>query len=460
MSKLVVPDINIRDYIERRWGVRFILKGKALMGVCPFHSHASTNLNLRVWPESNSYVCSCDQEGGRLFDLITKHEGMPAFGTPGFDETLLHVYSVMGLEPVYRSDAKRDVTDTIYKVYRLLKNHLEPIVFAQENEHYRRDPQREDRFLYRGIDVNTWLSYGVGMLSKDSVQAVVRECGREQLVAAGISPWKTGFDFLTKGVVVLRKSHSGVVVGLKLRFYDMPGFESPHWKNTNHPLLDATSYLFGYHLASQGGNRCARVYVVEGEQDALAFHARGFVSVVCAGKGVLSPEQIEHLMKLEKEIVVVTDNDPNGAGQRNARDMAMKYPGLRFMRMPAVPGPAGQPLKLDPDIFVQMHGVEAFTRLPVDSGRIVRMMSEEMVYDQTGALRWKYPQALLERYYAELITNPGPFMQREQEFMAGLSGTPLPQVQSWVLGYRNQIELARAQQFGAPIAFQAYGLPA
>ena len=41
---------------------------------CPFH--ADTNASLSVWPEQKRYYCFSCQEGGTVFDLVMRLEGM------------------------------------------------------------------------------------------------------------------------------------------------------------------------------------------------------------------------------------------------------------------------------------------------------------------------------------------------------------------------------------------------
>lgn len=447
-NKLLKPTVGIREYLERRFSVTFQNRGKSVMAPCPFHSHASTNPNLRIWEEDNTYVCSCDQEGGTMWDLMHKHEGLPNFGSPDFDETVLHVCRVMGLEPQLRTDAKRDVADVIREVYRAFSDALQAITFPAPNGHFDVDPTRPDRFLYRGVDVMTWLSAGVGMIPQPAVRQLVQRLGPKKLQAAGIKGWKnnTSWDFISKGVVILRKNAHGTPVGLGVRFYDMPGVEIKYWKNGNHKLNEARDYLFGYHTAAQKSNRCPRVFVVEGEIDTLQPHLRGFPSVVSSGRGTVSDTQLDALRALGKEVVLVTDADPNGAGQNNARDMAHAFPDLRFMRLPPVDGQ-----KMDPDVFVQRFGVDAFTSLPVESARMVRMMSEETVEVGPGKVKWRYPEALATKYLDEVLRNPSAYAMREVEYVAGLSDNPADQMKSWLLHTRNRLAIDYAAARGLPL---------
>jgi DNA primase len=447
-NKLLKPDVGIRAYLEARFSISFQNRGKSVMSVCPFHTHASTNTNLRIWDEDNTYVCSCDQEGGTMWDLMHKHEGLPNFGSPDFDETILHVCRVMGLQPQLRADAKADVTDTIREVYRAFSNALQAITFPAPNAHFSVDPDRADRYLYRGVDVMSWLAAGVGMLPQATVRDLVQRLGPKRLQAAGVKGWKnnTSWDFLSKGVVILRKNHHGTPVGLGVRFYDLPGVDIKYWKNSNHKLNEARDYLFGYHTAAQKSNRSPRVFVVEGEIDTLQPHLRGFPSVVSAGMGVVSDTQIEALRALDKEIVLVTDADPNGAGQNNARDMAEQFPDLRFMRLPPVGGQ-----KMDPDVFVQRFGVDAFTALPIESARMTRMMSEDMVETAPGKVKWRYPEPLVTKYMGEVLRNPSAYAMREVEYVAGLADQPVDQLKSWVLKTRNRQAVDYAAQHGLPL---------
>jgi len=419
--------LSIVEYIERRWGVRFVQRGAATMAVCPFHSHPSTNLNLRVWPERNTYVCSCDQEGGTLWDLIRKHEGLPGPGEPGFEEqTLPHICEVMGLPlPRKVSSTPRGI---VRRVYGTLRQLLRPLDDSAErllegSGHHRKG-SRPLEWHYRGVDAYMWLSYDCGHLPEPQLARFLEEVSERELSVAGINPWKgIGYRYLCEGVLLIRRDHEGYPCGFALRRYSGSG--PKYIKSGNNPAVRHGGYLFGLYRVRPGQT----VYVTEGEFDALALELRGLGPAVAMGFGKLTKEQYRALRERASRIVMVVDGDPNGAGLRNALSMAETWPDLEFIIFrPTRTG------KLDVDEFLQTRSVEEFLRLPVLSARQLRMRMERR--DDRG--RWKDARALASRYLEEMIAHPTLRLDDELKDLSRLSGIPEETLRVYVVRRYNQ----------------------
>lgn len=448
MGNLKAPDVDLIDYMRARYGYHFVKKGSAVKGPCPWdneHHSGERNPNFRIWPDGQSWFCHCDGEGGRLWDLVAKDEGLPEFGAPGFDETIRFVCDVMNIEPEVVEDYTPDVTDRIRAVYRRIAQMLVPIELSDDNHHFQRGPN--GAVYYRGLDVHSLRQRGIGMIPSGGLDSLYDEFGQSILDRAGLLIGSNQrLDWLQEGVVFVRKSHYGSPVAIAVRRYsEFTGYEiteGKYFKNKNHPAFSSGKYLFGYHQAQRAISKDAsRLYIVEGEFDQVALSERGITNVVATGNGQLTEDHADVLRELDCEIFIVTDSDANGAGLSNSVRMAKRFWDLdfKFLRLPGT--------GVDPDDFVQENGTEAFEKLPYLTRLQMCMLGEKLDGDWT----WRFKEQMTDQYMQWIVKNPSGYDERHINFIARLSGQSVSYLQSWLFWARNQSTLQTLQQSNRPV---------
>jgi DNA primase catalytic core len=69
------------------------------------------------------------------------------------------------------------------------------------------------------------------------------------------------------------------------------------------------NYLYGLHIAKEEIRNKAFAYLVEGQTDAIAMHAKGFANTVAIGSSNITAEQIKALKQFTDTVVIFPDND-------------------------------------------------------------------------------------------------------------------------------------------------------
>lgn len=404
-----IPDFKIQELIGALYGRRFHETSSGFYTQCPYTDHQTpgTHGTFRIYPDNGRHgtaVCPCGAKG-TIWDLLEEYEGLPGWGSDGFDETLLFVYKALEREPVLRANQRVTTADQVRDLYVSIQRNLVPLSFTQANEHFQ--PNAEGHWTYRGIDVMTWRNFGVGRLMPAGLRQVKSEFSDEVFRKAGLKSWSNiGHDWLTQGVILMRTNKNGTPVGLGVRRYsEFVGYtldSHKYIKNGNNPLMEGSSFLFGLRRANRRAGAAERaLYITEGEFDALALQARGILASVAIGMGQPTQMQMDTLLATSRPLYFIVDADTSGTGMKNAVQLAnAQHPRTHFIFLPLQPDGT----KNDPDTFVQQNGTEALQALPVFTSFQVALHTYEM--DPTSGLWTGDRVSLSDTYFQQLVENP------------------------------------------------------
>lgn len=442
MHRLRAPkDLSIKEYLERRYGAQFNpeRQGK-LMTTCPFGAHKTPEDELKVFTDTNTWYCKCvDNRGnGRFWDLVSMTESMPGFGEPGFDETIEHVCSVMGLELEYLNPQQAEEAANVRKVYEALRQALEPIHTGKGG--LSEDNPNVEGELYRGVPFGNWMHAGVGLINKSRLRKVMQDLGSTAFEQA-IGYYQSGYGWIAQGVVIFRYRGSQPVGIVVRRYPELCRGREPapkYMNNKNNALMEGRSFLFGLQGARQSDD--PRVYLVEGEFDQLACSLRGMKNVVGTAFGMPSEPQLELLAKLRKHPVWTGDAD---AGER-AYQLASKSAHARDLGFAFLP--KGEQ-NWDPDSFVRAKGTAALDGLRVFSSRQVCMLREPRGADG----RWARPRETAARYMKMITDQPTVDDQGDIDLLCRMTGSDPALMRSWLVQQRAAAAVRYAKLAGVAL---------
>jgi DNA primase len=132
------------------------------------------------------------------------------------------------------------------------------------------------------------------------------------------------------------------------------------WWNLPRPFKKG-SHLYLLNHARSSIFKEDKVYIVEGYMDALLLYQAGITNVCSLMGTALTLRKIGRIARYCENICFALDVDKNGSGQRAFRKSVAVLARFNFVKNLSVID--GLPVGVDPDDFVNEHGVEAFLAL-------------------------------------------------------------------------------------------------
>lgn len=320
MSEAEVSLVKERADIQVIIGERVNLKkaGRSFKGLCPFHGEKSPS--FFVTPEMQMFKCFGCGVGGDVISFLQNYEGWD------FREALEYLAKRVGvtLTP-YRVTGQEDKRERWLESLHLAYEYYQYLLF----EH----PIGEKARAYlknRGLYIQTLKDFGVGysLESWDGLQRfLIKKKGykAEELEATGMVIRRTGgfYDRFRGRIMFPLKDFGGHIVGFSGRVLDADVKEahssgsagSGQAKYINSPetvLYHKSECLFGLSQAKRAIREADRVVVVEGEMDVMMSHQAGLKEVVAIKGSALTEQQVLHLRKLTKTMVLSMDADEAG----------------------------------------------------------------------------------------------------------------------------------------------------
>ena len=146
--------------------------------------------------------------------------------------------------------------------------------------------------------------------------------------------------------------------GRLLKTADFPGDEMPKYLNSPETtLFNKRETLFNFDKARKEIRKENTVLLFEGFMDVIAAWQSGVKSGVASMGTSLTNEQIRHLERVAKEVVICYDGDNAGVQATNRAIQLLQENSHFDLSIVSIPE------KLDPDEYVRKYGAEAFQNL-------------------------------------------------------------------------------------------------
>lgn len=282
--------------------------GRNFKALCPFHSEKTPS--FFVSPERQIWHCfgACN-EGGDIFKFLMKIENID------FGEALRELAKEAGVKITsYKPSPEEKRRQILYEI-----NHL-----AAEFYHYLLlnhpvGKRALDYVFGRGIKKESLEKFKIGYApsSWDSlIKFLVNKKGYrlEDLAKVGLIIRGRGFyDRFRDRIVFPLKDHRGNICGFSGRVLQSDVKEAKYINTPETLLYHKSLLLYGLFENKQEIKNKDEVILVEGEFDMISSWQAGVENVVAIKGSALTPQQVEILSRLTKNLVFALDADAAGS---------------------------------------------------------------------------------------------------------------------------------------------------
>lgn len=300
---------SIIDVISYYLGNNSIIKkGKDYFCLCPFHNDHNPSMRINV--SSNTFKCYVDGTGGDAIKFVSEYEKIKPI------EALKKVCQICSIPlpnemlTIKKSSFEIEFKDELNALNELMSFYK---VYLKSNE----GKICRDYLEKRKIDPFSIDHFNLGYAPSDPSLSIkiLREKGYSIscLEKSGIlSNSSELLDRFSSRLMYPIMDNYGHLVGFSGRKIDE---NQVGGKYINYPatqLFDKGTILYHYNEAKKIAKKCGYVYVVEGFNDAIAFHRAGIDSVVATMGTALTDNNIKALKNLSCEIRLCLDRDEAG----------------------------------------------------------------------------------------------------------------------------------------------------
>ncbi|NSV51217.1 DNA primase [Enterococcus faecalis] len=352
---------NIVDIIGQY--VQLKKSGKNYMGLCPFHEERSPSFS--VAEDKQIFHCFGCGKGGTVFNFLQEIEGI------SFPESVKRVADLEHLSVDFDWSEPREVADTPENQQRrsLLQLHSK----AAELYHHilvntKIGEPALNYLLERGLTQELIETFQIGFApqKRDFLSQVFKNEQLDETLfePSGLFVQRDNGTFLDRfyqRIMFPINDPQGNVIafsGRLLKTADFPGDEMPKYLNSPETtLFNKRETLFNFDKARKEIRKENTVLLFEGFMDVIAAWQSGVKSGVASMGTSLTNEQIRHLERVAKEVVICYDGDNAGVQATNRAIQLMQENSHFDLSIVSIPE------KLDPDEYVRKYGAEAFQNL-------------------------------------------------------------------------------------------------
>ena len=333
--------------------VKLKKRGKEFIGLSPFSNEKTPSFTVN--DEKGFYHCFSSSEHGNIFDFLMKTKNYK------FGEAVKALASDAGMQP-YRFTKQDEEKQKRWKTYNAIlekyTNLCHQELISEKNStaleylNKRRLTKKEIIFFKIGYSPN-----------KDSFfEELKKEFDEKQISYSGIYYFdenkKKYKDRFRDRIIFPVKSLNGSIFALGGRTLSKTTFA----KYINSPETEfykKGNNLYNINSAKECRDKNEEVFIVEGYMDVVNLHKFGVKNVVANLGTAMTERQIDLVWRFFKNPIICLDGDVSGqkaalrAAERMFPLMKADY-NIYFLTLPE---------NLDPDVYVNENGKEAFIKL-------------------------------------------------------------------------------------------------
>ncbi len=354
-----IPEHTIRDIVRRADVVRLVNrytrlreKGGKHWGLCPFHREKTPSFSVE--PQEGLYYCFGCGEGGNIFTLLQKLEGLEFF------EALQQLASDAGVDLTRfdradESPRRKPETNALRRL-----NELASAFYIKCLEKARGSDIARDYLKNRKIDRESVDKWRIGYAPEgwDNLVRVARRRNLDlnMVERAGLIIPRRGtdsfYDRFRNRLIFPVNDRNGRVVGFGARALDDEQ-DAKYLNSPETPIFNKSSCFYGLDHARTAIRQSGTAVVVEGYTDVIMAHKYGFENVVAVLGTALTDSHAAMLGKLCERVILLFD--PDTAGEQSAEKSIRT-----LLAGDMEPNVALLPSGLDPCDFLLRRGKEAF----------------------------------------------------------------------------------------------------
>ena len=282
--------------------------GRNFKANCPFHNEKSPSFVIS--PERQIWHCFGCAKGGDIFTFVEEFERMD------FSEALKLLAEKADIKltkTVFRS-AQDEKKNRIYEI-----NHLSSLFYHYLLTEHASGKQAlsyviEKRKLTKAL-IST---YGIGYAPRQGnalISYLTKKKGytKEELIEAGVATERGGrlYDFFQNRLMFSIQDARGNIIAFSGR--GLTDDAIPKYINTKEtPVYIKGDSLFGIFQAKDSIKKEGKVYLMEGEFDAITAYKEGITNSVAVKGTALTENQIRLLKRYAQKVVFCFDTDSAG----------------------------------------------------------------------------------------------------------------------------------------------------
>jgi DNA primase len=324
--------------------------GRALKGLCPFHSEKTPSFN--VHPDEQFFYCYGCSAGGDIITFIMKIENLD------YIEALKFLAEQAGI--AFPDDQANDGTTALRR--KILEMNREAAKFYHD---YLMCPQGEKGLNYlkdRRLSISTIKGFGLGYAPDkwDTLLNHLKSKGysEEEMCAAALisrrkvehsSTNENCYDLFRNRVMFPIIDVRGNVIAFGGRVLDN---SMPKYLNSaDTTVFKKSRCLYSLNTAKNGKNKT--MILCEGYMDVIALHQAGFTNSVATLGTALTIEQARLVSRYAKEVIISYDSDSAGQNASQRAIGLLNEAGLS-VKVLKIEG------SKDPDEYIKTYGADKF----------------------------------------------------------------------------------------------------
>ncbi|OYW20284.1 MAG: DNA primase, partial [Planctomycetales bacterium 12-60-4] len=330
--------------------------GRLYVGLCPFHDDHSPSFNVN--PERQSYICWVCHHAGDCFSFVMEYEKV------GFREALVALAERAGVElPKFaggdkpKLDEKAALLEALAWADGEFHRFLTQGALAERARLYLKDRQFSEatiRDFHLGYCAGTWdwlVERARGKFSGDLL-------ARAGLAKPNEPPRQGYRDAFVDRVMFPIHDERGRVISFGGRILPDSQIQNTgkYINGTDTTVFHKSKVIFGFDKARDAIRKTGTAVVTEGYVDCIKAHQAGVLNAVGTLGTALTETHVSILKRSASRVVLVYDGDKAGkdAALRAIEKFLAQDVDLRILTLPD---------ELDPDEFLDAHGVTAFEGL-------------------------------------------------------------------------------------------------
>lgn len=273
-------------------------KGRNFWGICPFHQDTSPSMS--VSPEKQFFKCFACNASGDVVSFVTDYEKISR------NKAIEKLAKRVGI------DYKTNVQDDSYSPQQ--QKQIAALVDAMTFYQYQLDVYEEvkvylDKRSLTKADCDKFM-IGYASSNRDELKKYLLQKGHDEATLINTSLLNSkGYDFFTNRLIFGITNKNGDVIGMSGRAID--DNEIKYLNSAESLVFKKSATLYNFFNAFDLAEREGKIFICEGQMDAIALSKANIGNAVAILGTALTPEHIPFI----KNYQVILCFDADAAGQ-------------------------------------------------------------------------------------------------------------------------------------------------